>query len=210
MTGDICGKNGVRGHVSLWRVDEKTGLKTPLHSQSNQIQYTWGYLAAKALGYRPQPDRPPYHISTIYFEFENVSAPETTVTEATSFSESMGIAHYNSLSGNRDYLRVPLLLEPAAATAPTYEDKLPVDQATNQLTFFAQTAGTTGVHGLGFGHNVGGIYNSKIYAVALVASPFPNDPTKDVIFARTVFTGEYQVPKEASSQIGITWNVAFT
>lgn len=210
MTGDICEKNGVSGRVKLWYFDEQSTKITPLFEQHNQIQYTWGYLAAKALGYRPQPDRPPYHISTIYFEFENVSAPETTVTEATSFSESMGIAHYNALSGDRDYLRVPLLLEPAASTAPTYEDKLPVDQATNQLTFFAQTAGTTGVHGLGFGHNVGGIYNSKIYAVALVASPFPTDPTKDVIFARAVFTGDYQVPKEASSQIGITWNVAFT
>jgi hypothetical protein len=35
------------------------------------------------------------------------------------------------------------------------------------------------------------------------------DPTKDVIFARTMFGTSNQVVKEASSQIGITWDIAF-
>jgi hypothetical protein len=210
MTADnICTENGVRGHVSLWRVDEHTGLKVPVTSQHNQVQYTWGYLAAKALGLRPQSDRPKYHISAIYFEYANVSTPETAVSEAQSFSKELSISFYNSFAGDRDYLRVPIILEPAFSTSAGYADKLPIDQETNQLTFFAQTSGNSGVRGIGFGSNVNG-KNSKIYAAALVATPDINDPTKDVIFARTVFSESNQVPKEASSQIGITWNIAFT
>lgn len=210
MTDDrICTTNSVRGHVSLWRIDEATGLKVPVVSQHNQIQYTWGVLAAKALGFRPQPDRPKYHISAIYFEFENVLTPETAVTEALTFSKELSIDYYNSFNNTRDILRVPLILEPTTSTSNGYASLLPLEQQDNQLTFFAQTSGNSGVHGVGFGHNVGG-RNSKIFAAALVAAPDFNDPTKDVIFARTVFAEEHQVPKEASSQIGITWNVAFT
>ena len=56
-----AGGFGVRGHVTIWQVDEKTGLKTPVCNQPNQIQYSWGFVAVKQLGYRPNPDRPNYH-----------------------------------------------------------------------------------------------------------------------------------------------------
>ncbi len=76
MTRDnINGVNGVRGHITLWRVDEQTGLKVPVGSQPNQIQYSWGYIAARQIGYRPGPDRPNYHISAVYIEFENQIDP---------------------------------------------------------------------------------------------------------------------------------------
>lgn len=211
MADDICTKNNVRGHVSLWRIDEKTGLKTPLFSQHNQIQYTWGPIAARALGYRPQPDRPSYHISAVYFEFENVLTPETAISEAQSFPKDLSISYYNGFGASRDFLRVPLILEPARGTSDGYEDKLPIEHQDNQLTFFAQTSGNSGVRGLGFGNSVApGNKNSKVFAAALVAAPNFGDPTKDIIFARTVFSEAHQVPKEASSQIGITWNIAFT
>lgn len=210
MTADNVGiEHGVRGHVSLWRIDERTGLKTPVVEQHNQIQYTWGHLAAQTLGFRTQPDRPRYHISAIYFEFENVLTPETVVSEAQTFPKEYSITYYNSFAGDRDFLRVPLIVEPTLSTSSGYESKLPVSHSTNQLTFFAQTSGNSGVRGIGFGSNVAG-KNSKIFAAALVAAPDINDPTKDVIFARTVFAEGHQVPKEASSQIGITWNIAFT
>jgi len=209
MTADICTNNSVCGYVSLWRVDEKTGLKTPIVSQHNQVQYTWGPIVAKALGFRPQTDRPNYCISAIYFEFENVSTPETVVSESASFPKDLSISYYNAFASDRDFLRVPLIIEPTLSTSVGYEDKLPVEHQDNQLTFFAQTSGNSGVRGVGFGNNVDG-KNSKIYAAALVAAPDFNDPTKDVIFARTVFSSGHQVPKEASSQIGITWNIAFT
>lgn len=207
MTVDTV--NSVRGNVKLWYFDEQSPKIMPLFEQHNQIQYAWGHLAAKTLGFRPQSDRPAYHISAIYFEFENVLTPETVISEATTFPKELGINYYNSFAGDRDYLRVPLILEPTLTTSAGYEDKLPVSHATNQLTFFAQTSGNSGVRGIGFGSNVAG-KNSKIFAAALVAAPDMNDPTKDIVFARTVFPSGQQVPKEASSQIGITWNIAFT
>ena len=205
MTNDsINPATGVRGVVTLWHVDEKTGLKLPHGTQKNQIQYTWGYVAAKHLGFRPNADRPSYHISTLYVEFENQDDPETPISVAP-FSRSVSVEDYANLSGNRDYLRLPIVIEPTLGVSPGYEENLPVNQSANQLTFFVQTSGTTGVHGLSFASNV----NSKVYAAALVASPDFGDPTKDVVFARTMFTTANQITKEASSQIGITWDIAF-
>lgn len=202
-----AGGFGVRGHVTLWQVNEKTGLKVPVCAQPNQIQYSWGFVAAKQLGYRPGPDRPSYHISAMYIEFENQADPELAVTVETPLPRERGIGYYNALmdSGTRDFLRIPLSLEPATAVSAGFEANLPIDQQANQLTFFVQTTGTTGVHGKTFGH----VVNSKVYSAALIAAPDMGDRTKDVVFACTNFASGNQVTKEASSQIGITWDVAF-
>ena len=195
----------VRGHVRVWRVND-AGQKNLLVSQPNQIQYSWGFIAAKQLGFRPQPDRLNYNISALYIEFENLANPATPVAVST-FDRDLGVNYYNSLvdSSSRDFLRIPLTLEPAGSVSAGYEANLPIDQQLNKLTFFVQTAGTAGVFGKTFSHLV----NSKVYAAALVAAPRYDDRTKDVIFARTIFTADNQVTKEASSQIGITWDVAF-
>lgn len=195
----------VRGHVRVWRVEDNAH-KTLLVSQPNQIQYSWGYIAAKQIGFRPQPDRLNYNISALYIEFENLANPATAV-DVSIFDRDLNINYYNSLvdSSTRDFLRIPLTLEPAGSVSAGYEANLPIEQQLNKLTFFVQTAGTTGVFGKTFSHLV----NSKVYAAALVAAPRYDDRTKDVIFARTIFTAENQVTKEASSQIGITWDVAF-
>jgi hypothetical protein len=197
-------KNSVRGHISLWQVEDATGHKTLLGAQPNQIQYSWGFLAAKQLGYRPQPDRPNYHISAMYIEFENQADPETPIAVDT-FSRDLGKAYYNTLAGDRDFLRIPIIIEPTAGIVAGYEALLPTEQQINKLTFFVQTAGLLGENGLPFSHTSG----SKVYAAALVAAPTFSDKSKDVIFARTVFTEANQVTKEASSQIGITWEIAF-
>jgi hypothetical protein len=189
----ISPNNGVRGHVTIWRVDEKTGLKVPVMSQPNQIQYSWGYLAAKQLGYKRQADRLDYNISALYIEFENQAAPELPISVAP-FSRDIDIGYYNSLvdSSSRDFLRIPLSIEPALSVSAGYEGNLPINQQGNQLTFFVQTAGTAGVYGKTFSHLV----NSKVFSAALVAAPVFSDRTKDVIFARTVFAPSNQVTKE--------------
>jgi hypothetical protein len=210
MTRDnINGVNGVRGHITLWRVDEQTGLKVPVGSQPNQIQYSWGYIAARQIGYRPGPDRPNYHISAVYIEFENQIDPAQEIA-VSPFSRDIGISYYNSLSTSvqRDFLRIPLIIEPTGGVSTGFEGNLPTEQQLNKLTFFAQTVGTQGVHGKPFSHNGAG-GSSKVYAAALVAAPNFSDRTKDVIFARTVFQPANQVTKEASSQIGLTWSIAF-
>jgi hypothetical protein len=199
--------SGVRGHITLWQIDEKTGLRTPVVSQHNQIQYTWGYIAAKQFGLRRQADRPDYSLSALYIEYENLPSPESSVSVSSSFDRDLGISYYNSLASSttRDFLRIPLTLEPVISVSTGYEEKLPVDQQGNQLTFFVQTSGVSGAHGKDFSNAV----NSKVFAAALVATPVFNDRTKDVIFARTVFSTGNQVTKEASSQIGISWDIAF-
>lgn len=202
-----AGNSGVRGHIALWRVDEKTGLKLPIGSQPNQIQYTWGFIAANCLGRRRQPDRPDYSISALYIEYENQEDPEEPVSVSTPFSRDVGLTYYNSLgeSTDRDFLRVPLTIEPTIGVSAGYEEYLPVSQQGNKLTFFAQTAGVVGTFGRSFSHTT----NSKVFAASLVAAPVFSDRTKDVVFARTVFLEGNQVTKEASSQIGITWDIAF-
>jgi hypothetical protein len=196
--------SGVRGRVTLWRVTD-SGLTLPVRAQPNQIQYSWGTIAARQIGYRRQAGRPDYHVSAMYIEYENVATPEDPITEDSEFGRSLGIEHYNAMVGNRDYLRVALTLEPTLDISTGYAEYFTPGENGNQLTFFAQSSGTVGVNALSFSHTV----NSKVYAVALVATPDFNDRTKDVVFARTVFDVEDQITKEASSQIGITWDIAF-
>jgi hypothetical protein len=198
---------GVHGHVTLWAIDEATGLKLPICAQPNQIQYSWGFVAAKQLGRRQQPERPDYSISAMYIEYENQSDPESAVSEASNFPRTLGVNYYNSLgsSTNRDFLRVPIIVEPAISVSAGFESYLDVNQQGNKLTFFVQTSGAVGAHGRAFSDTV----NSKVFAAALVAAPVFSDRTKDVIFARTVFSSANQVTKEASSQIGITWDISF-
>lgn len=198
--------SSVRGRVTLWRVED-SGLMVPIHTQHNQIQFSWGLLAAKQLGYRPGAGRPSFHISGMYVEFENVGLPEDPVSVDPEFGRDVGIGYYDDLmaSATQDFLRVPLRLEPSLGISTGYEDYFTAGETGNQLTFFAQTSGSEGVHGKTFSHAV----NSKVFAASLAAMPEFSDRTKDVIFARTVFDINDQVTKEASSQIGITWDVAF-
>ena len=201
-------KSGVRGHVKVWQIDEKTGIRTPVAEKSNQIQVSWGHIAAKQLGFRPQPDRDSYAISGMYFEFENQTNPADTIAVA-NFPRTLGLEYYATLGepSNRDYVRVPLRLDPAMGVDANSVGAavLTANALSNQLTFFAQTAGTNGVNGLPFSH----LQNSKIFAAALVATPKFNEIARDILFARIVFDVGNQTSKEASSQIGITWDIAF-
>ena len=144
----------------------------------------------------------------MYIEYENI-APESTIS-APSFGRNVDVSYYNSLvdSNTRNFIRVPLSIEPALSVSTGYEANLPVNQSGNQLTFFAQTAEARVVYS-GEGKAFNANSNSRVYAAALVAAPAMNDRSKDVIFARTVFAENNQVTKEASSQIGITWDIAF-
>jgi hypothetical protein len=210
MPADSVNANGsgIRGHVTVWRIDEKTGVRTPVVEKNNQIQVSWGHIAAKQIGFRHQPDRPDYFISGMYFEYENQINPAQNVT-VTSFDRTLGLPYYNTLSSNllRDFLRVPLRLEPSLSVSGSSVGAAELTAAamSNQLTFFAQTAGTAGVHGKSFSH----LSNSKVYSAALVAMPVFDDRTRDVIFARINFGTSDQTAKEASSQIGITWDIVF-
>ena len=144
----------------------------------------------------------------MYIEYENLD-PSLEISTP-SFGRNVDITYYNSLidSATRNFIRVPLSIEPALSVSTGYEANLPVNQSGNQLTFFAQTSEARVVHA-GEEKQFNSANNSRVYAAALVAAPALNDRSKDVVFARTVFDSSHQVTKEASSQIGITWDVAF-
>ena len=74
----------------------------------------------------------------------------------------------------------------------------------NLLTFYTQSQGAVGYHGRTFSHSV----NSKVFGAALVATPTADDPTQDIIVARTYLLAASQVLKIASSQIGLTWRLS--
>ena len=77
----------------------------------------------------------------------------------------------------------------------------------NLLTFLAQSSGSTGVNGTTFS----AAQNSKVSGAALVAAPVFADSTQDIVFSRTYFDPtSNQVLKQASSQIGLSWEVPFT
>jgi len=191
-----------RGHVRVWKYDELTTNVELLFHKPNQIQDTWGMIAAQCIG---MGDRN-YRIAGMYVEFENVADPEDPVT-IPSYETDEGLEYYNDLafSGTRDYLRVPLIQNPMLAIETGYEDIFVEGESGNKLTFFSITQGTVGVHGRTFSDAV----NSKVCGAALVAIPTFGDRTQDVIFSRTYWDLEDQVLKEVSHQIGVTWDIAF-
>lgn len=191
----------VRGRVFLWVVRDD-GTLVPVTLKHNQIQYSWGFIAAKTLGFGDRG----YAIRYMLIEYENVADPADPVT-VPSFGRDEGLEYYDSLAmmAGRDYLRVPMLQEPMLGIEGGFEDYFVDGESGNKLTFFAQSMGTEGVHMTPFGAGS----NSKVYGAALVAGPGGNDRSRDVVFARTYFDVADQTVKEASSQIGITWETSF-
>jgi len=198
----------VRGRIGLWRIIEpgRRGGQRRIEPISkikpNQIQYSWGFVAAQAIG---RGDRS-YRVRTLYIEYENVASPGDPVTVPT-FGRDEGLEYYSDLqfSAARDYLRVPLLVDPDVGIEPGFEDFFTEGVDGNKLTFYTQTQGTAGVHGKPFTNAA----NSKVCGAALVATPDFQDVTQDVIFARTYFDSADHEVKQVSSQFGITWEVSF-
>lgn len=182
----------VNGTVSLYDIQNDVWSK--ISESSNQIQWSWGEIACRLFG----DGNPAYKISAMYIEFENTALTPTTP----SYSREEGVEYYEnlSLSGTKDFLRVPLLAAPSKALASGYSNI-----NFNRLTFLAQTSGTQGVHGKTFSDTV----NSKVYGLALVATPAWSDRTQDLIFARKYYAAGDQVNKQASSQIGVSWTETF-
>ncbi len=188
------------GHYTLYWVDS-AGLWTPLFRRKNQIQYDWARIACQCIG----KGKANYKVNAIYVEFENVASPGDPVS-IPDFDRTEKISYYSSLSGTRDYLRLPLISEPALAVASEFTDIFTGDgDDVNEMTFFAQTVGVTGVNGLDFSSAA----NSVAFGIALVATPVWADRTQDLVFGRSYFDLSEQVAKTASHQIGVSWSQMF-
>lgn len=144
---------------------------------------------------RGQPDGKPWRISALYVEFSNDSGNPVTPP---AFDRSGGKSYYDGLvsDSNRDYLRVPII---AQTLGSTDENLFP---GGNEITFYGQTTGTSGVHGKTFSHTV----QSRVFGGALVSTPEFDDPSQDVVHSRFYFSdANNQLIKQAGSQISLTW-----
>lgn len=191
----------VRGHVRRYRVWDD-GIVSLLGGRANQIQLTWGMIAAMTIGL----GRRDYRINGLFIEYENMTDPDD-IAVTPDFERAAGLEYYDDLlvSSTRDFLRVPLIQNPLLSIEPGYEDTFIEGETGNRLTFFTQTQGTVGVHGKAFSNAA----NSKVVGAALVAIPTFQDRARDVILARTYFAADEQVLKLPSSQVGIAWDVSF-
>lgn len=191
-----------QGRLTLWRCNDQ-GLLFPLVSTDNQWQYDWGYIACRTIA----QGRREYRIQGMYVEFDNVTNPGDQVTPPT-FGREEGREYYDNLSSSttRDYLRVPLWQEPLIEVATGYESYFDATKGEgNKAVLMAKTSGTQGVHGKPFDSTS----NSTVIGAALIASPDWNDPTRDIIFARAYYPTGSQVLKDATHQIGLTWELTF-
>lgn len=214
-TSEHVKRGHVRGRVSLFSItypgiegrqtprDERRKVVTPWFlMHPNQLQHGWGAIASRCIGLGDRS----YRVRAMYIEYENVASPGDPVTAPT-YTRDEGIEYYTSLalSADRDFLRVPISFDPTISIEAGFEDSFVDGEEGNLLTFYAQSQGTTGFHGKAFTNAA----NSKVFGVALVATPEFADQTKDLVFARTYFDTGDQAVKEASKQFGLTWDVSF-
>lgn len=163
--------------------------------QHNDVLYEWATIVGELL--RNAPDKKPYHLGGMFIEFENnggaaVSPPVVARDEASSY--------YNGLltHPNRDYLRVAM----TAQTLTSTDDVLFPNG--NRVTNFAQTSGTTGVHGKTFSAGL----QSRIYGAALVAFPDFGDATQDLVLSRFYYDDtDNQMIKIDGSEVGVEWRL---
>lgn len=188
---DLAGK-GVQTWWRIFSLDEKTGEIRMMVSQKNIIPYQGADILARLLAgdidYKP---------AAMFFEYENTAGTPTPPAP----TRDEDISYYLSdlpLTPNRDYLRIPLVVAPALTASSA-------DYAGNQVTFFALTSGTTGIHGEAFDSTS----NSKVYGVALAATPEPTQYTQDWLFSRS-YSGFSPVPKEDGYQIGAQYLIRFS
>jgi hypothetical protein len=188
------------GEYDVFRVCELTGKKTFLFSQHNEWVDTWGAIAARAIALGDRT----YKLSAMYVEFENVASPGDAVTVPT-IDPADGIDYYLDLASSptRDFLRIPLDVSPVLSVVDGY-DSIPDDEG-NQVQLFATTQGVTGANGKTFSNGA----NSKIFGVALVATPEWGDRTRDIVFARSYFEVADQQLKQPSSQHTLSYRLKF-
>jgi hypothetical protein len=189
------------GYIRLGTVDDAgvwTPRSGPIH---NQRMATAGYIQARCVGLGDVT----YRVAAAYLEFRNVASPSTTVSPPTA-AYGDTLAYYLGLAGSADsdYLRVPLRTAPAILPVAGDEAFFAAGQG-NSLEYLIQSSGTAGVYGKPFGPS----HNSLVYGVALVATPAPGDPTRDVLFARAYIQPSDQLIVPANGQVAIPYYVPF-
>jgi len=180
--------------ATWWRIflfNPETGHVKMLVEQQNIIPYQGADILARILA-----GDDTYAPGAMFFEYENTAGVPVVPTPA----RNEGIDYYLSdlaLDPDKDYIRAPLIVSPSISSSGS-------DYAGNQVTFFAITAGTSGIHGRSFAQ----ANDSKVYGVALAATPTPTQYTGDRLFSRS-YDGFDPVPKEDGFQIGGQYIIRF-
>jgi len=156
--------------------------------------------AAAAL-FRNLQDGKQYYINGMYFEFDNSGA---AVDPTPTIDLADGYDYYTGLTGDSDFLRVPL----ASTSAGTVTDVAKFPRGTNVAVFSARTTGATGMR-TGSPLTFSDAENSRVYGGALVAMRSVADITQDLIVARFYFLPANQIVKAAGQQIGLDWPLTF-
>ena len=190
-----------RGAYSVHLVDEVTGRWGPaLLRKHNLLPYSWGFLACQCIGL----GNPAYQVAGAYLEYQNLVNPTDTVPAPT-FDRTTSLTYYNALPANQDFLRVALAGPPTIDIAPGSEPYFIAGVSGNRVTFVAQSSGTQGALGRAFSDTA----HSKVYGIALVATPVLADRTHDVILSRGYFNPPDQQLKQVGSQVGVRWSISF-
>lgn len=148
----------------------------------NLIVYHGGDIIAQLLAGNDE-----YRISHVYFAYENTAGVPTAPAAARSDT----VAYFVGLTPPQDYLRAPILDPPIITAGDANHDG-------NRVTFNSIGSGVTGENGLAFGS----ASNSKVFSVALVASP-TGLIASDVLYARYVLPTA--LPAVGSGQVSVTW-----
>lgn len=161
----------------------------------NTILFDWASIQVKLLQGLPE-----YKISALYFEYENLSSPSDDAA-VPSYDRTGGVDYYQGLDDHpsRDFLRVFL------SSAQESNSNSASFSLADKLTLFALTSGTEGVHGKDFSAGA----NSKVFGLAVVATPSVDDPTQDIVYGRWYSPLDQQQLKTASKQIGGEYYVQF-
>jgi len=188
---DLLGPQRVQGRVRAHEF--KNGLWQPnTKFKPNLILNQWGTITAKLLA----EGNSNYRIGGMYLEFENTASPGDPVS-APSFDRTRDITYYDDLSGSgdRDYLRVPMITTQLLSEGAGFVNNL--------MVFFARSSGVLGVHGKTFSDSV----NSTIFGASLVAYVDGTDATQDLLLSSFYFDVLDQQQKLSTSQVGIEWQL---
>ncbi len=175
----------------------------PVLEQKNLVMYEAADILALLLAGNGE-----YRVNHMYFQYENTNG---AVSVTPTLSRDLGRGSFNSIDGSddQDWLRLPIAAEPILGKYPdttsNYEG--------NAVTFVATSALSSTQEGESPTHNPfgpgdgGSIAPSKIFSLALVASPVPSDSTQDKIFSRINLTTPFTVV--AGLHVSVYWIIRF-
>jgi hypothetical protein len=190
----------IEGEYEACLVDEATGRwGPPLFRKRNLFAFGWGGIITQLLA-----GNLAFKVAAGYLEYKNV-VNGTDPVPVPVYDRTSGLAYFNGLPANQDFLRVPLVGLPAIDTTTDYLPYFTPGVNGNRVTFKLQTTGTVGVLGLPFSNTV----NSKLFGLTLVATPLFADRTQDLILSRGYFGVPDQQLKQVGSQLGVNWRIAF-